>query len=170
MAGGVKGRAVAFAVKGAVGFGFKFAFAVGADGGKGKQLSAPADNEKSLVAKITVNAVGGKTARRPDVDRASSTSGGDAATFRRLVTGSQPGGQQQKLAAVHFHAPLILKYQAGENARMHIRSGVIIHRENKADSQAWLNAPDSFEIHAKGGIAKQAGIAGISMVRGSFTF
>ena len=68
VAGRVKGRAVARTIKSAIGFGGEFAFAMGANRGERKQLSASADDEESLLAKPRIHAIGGVIRNRTGVD------------------------------------------------------------------------------------------------------
>jgi hypothetical protein len=116
------------------------------NGGKRQQFVTPANHEKSLVAKTSVNPIVGKTAGRPGIHYSSLLCRPGATIVRGLAAPGQACGHNQKFSAGYSHedfpSPLIFKNQAGENAPVNIRPRVAVHREDKSEPQPRLDPPD----------------------------
>ena len=89
--------------------GLEFASAVGANGGQGKKLFALPDDEKSLIGKSCIDAVGGKFVCRPCINDVSRSKGGNVGERAATATASGHGGGNQKVATVHVRG--VLKIQ-----------------------------------------------------------
>ena len=133
-----------------------------ANGRKGKQLVAPANDEKPLVTKVAIDSIGRVVSHRPGIDHMFLAGGRTA--VHRLAPGDHARTQQQKFPAGQIHGFLIFKYQAGDNAVVNFRPRMVVHREDKAKTEPWLHLAHRFEIEAKTGVSDQAGLAGISLV------
>ncbi len=117
-----------------------------ANGGQREEFVTPANHEKSLVAKTSVNPIACKTAGRPGIHYSSLLCRPRAILVRGLAAPGKAGGHNQKFSAAYFHedfaSPLIFKHQAGENSPVNISPRVAVHREDKSEPQPRLDPPD----------------------------
>ena len=167
MAAGIERRAVTLAVEGTIRFGGKSALAMRANGGKGEQLFALANHKESLVAKITVNAVGGVVAGRTGIHDSSPVRGRSAASLAVSQPPARPAVRIRNCLRLIFmlvDSPSILKHQARENAPVNVRPRIAVKREDKSEPQPRLDPSDGVQVHPKRGISEQAVLSGIVMI------
>jgi hypothetical protein len=103
MSNWVEGRAVTLAVKRKIRFGGKLAFPMRAIGGKCEQFISLTNHEKSQIAKLFVNSIGGKIAEQSNIDCVFATGGRRDTIIYHLTTGNHARSQKQKFSAGYFH-------------------------------------------------------------------